>query len=304
MDAEPPGPITPESLRLLGDLFLDGFQPDRLDAARRIPALAAHLPDGQAALSDDWAAEHYRLFGREVPPYAGIFLTVDGMLGGWTADLALAFFNRAGFDPGSSGEAPDHLGRAFHFLAGRAADLEDPLTQAFLGEFLLPWLPGFTRAVRAQRNDFYAALAGCALDHAQQLLSDRARPEVSLAAFPDDLLDRPETGLRDIARMLLTPAYSGIYLSVGDIRRLGRDLRLPHGFGSRVQLLHNLFRSALTYSTFPEVLQRLEAVIRSWETFYQELEEKDERLARISGFWRMRLQESLAAVRRIRSEPP
>lgn len=62
-------------------------------------------------------------------------------------------------------------------------------------------------------------------------------PPIFLAQLHPELLENPETRLKDIACFLLTPIEPGIFLSRENIAQLGRATHLPHGFGDRAQSL-------------------------------------------------------------------
>ena len=88
---------------------------------------------------------------------------------------------------------------------------------------------------------------------------------------PPAQLEDPATGLRDIARFLLTPAYSGFFLTARDIARIGQAARLPRGFGSREQTLVNLMRTAAEYDEWPTLPEGLGTLLARWTALYEQM---------------------------------
>ncbi|UCG25880.1 MAG: hypothetical protein JSW55_07810, partial [Chloroflexota bacterium] len=85
------------------------------------------------------------------------------------------------------------------------------------------------------------------------------------------LLEDDSTGLKEIAEFLLTPIYSGIYLSRDDIGRLARQQGVPRGFGDRQHLLLNLLRSAVKYEALGAVIDGLKDLAGQWEAAYADM---------------------------------
>ncbi|MCA9705495.1 MAG: molecular chaperone TorD family protein, partial [Myxococcales bacterium] len=166
---------------LLGALLVQGLDPARLEAVRALPTLAEHLP--RPVDLDALAAEHHALLGRELPPYAGVFLDDEGLVGrGKAAAILRAAHAAVGVacpdDPG-----PDHLGVALQLLAvlvdaeldARAHDdAADVRTlggwqRRVLDEALLPWMPPLLVALRGQPPSLWTWVVelavGVAADH-------------------------------------------------------------------------------------------------------------------------------------------
>lgn len=170
----------------------------------------------------------------------------------------------------------------------------------FLDEHLLRWLPAFAAAVQRHGDPFYAEVAGLAWSLAAErkrslepgalgtaingemvhgeMISLTLRPFSNgvdndsavrqSAESPESPVDRverlladPQTDLDAIASFLLTPAYSGLYLSRRDISRLSRSVDAPHGFGERRWMLRTLLRSAAEFGQFAAVLKELEDLV-------------------------------------------
>lgn len=260
----------PRAYRLLSRLYLRGVRAEDLPVLRDVPDLADHLPEPFDA--DEAAAEHHRLFDRELLPYASVFLEADGHLGGDVSSAVGRRFTAAGLSPPSS-QPPDHLGRELELTAaleearGSAesgtAEAEADV-RAFLDGHLLWWVPPLMVAQRRNGDSFWRTVAELTLElvfgHRAELAGadppDHPVPW-HLQGVPRDPLDDPTVDLREVATFLTLPVRSGLYLSEADARDLGRSRRLPGGFGSRARVLETVFHSAVAYSRMEEVADDL-----------------------------------------------
>lgn len=271
-----------DAYHVLGTALLDGLTPQMLDLLGEVSALGDLT--AQPPSADVLSAEHYRVFGLNVYPYAGVFLSVEGLMGGMQADAAAAFYAQVGFQP--SGDA-DHIGTqlgALAWLTGAEADaLVDGqmgqvarlrgLRRRFLEERVLTWLPALAKAVEVQGAPLYTAVAHLALELS---VDDRAAlgDDLLVAGEPfalppaPDLLADPKTSLRDIAGFLTTSAYAGVYLSRDDITRLAQNHRVPTGFTDRTTLLHNVLRSAVDYGVFAALIEDLRGLVAGWADYF------------------------------------
>jgi TorA maturation chaperone TorD len=281
---------------LLSQLFQHGPTPDLLSLVRSIPELAAVLPESLEP--DEMAAAYQRLFGFNVFPFESIFLGMENLLGGPVTDGVAASYRRMGFHPNQADLSGDHVGvelALLSFLCGAEADaLEDNqpdearrmerLQQNFLDEHLLCWLPALAQSIRQQVDDrflprnepgsqFFIAVAeltlAVVLSHRDELTGAGFASEIrfELPASPR-LLDNDQTRLADIAKFLITPAFSGIYLSRDDIGRLAQRGGLPRGFGDRQTMLVNVLRSAAKYDQLTDLLDSLKLVVKEWREMY------------------------------------
>jgi hypothetical protein len=87
---------------------------------------------------------------------------------------------------------------------------------------------------------------------------------------PPSLLDEQQTGIRELARYLTTPAVCGIYLSRDTLGNIAQHLQLPRGFGSRQQLLENLFHAAAQYDATADLLGALYDIATSWAQEFED----------------------------------
>lgn len=274
--------------QLLGRVFLDALDNELIERVQTIPQLAGELP--QELVEDELAADHQHLFGFNVFPYQSIFLDPAGLLGGVVSEAVLSFYIAAGFQPDMQNESVDHIGHELTCLAflcrqeARASGDELPkisakfasLQQEFLRHNLLSWLPPLVTAIRFQRQAFYTALADLVVELTSDHWLDLEGDESATLTFPEppDLLSNSEVGTKDIVRYLLTPAYSGLYLSRDDIGRLARQRSLPRGFGGREQMLQNLIRSAANYDNVETVFWDLHNLVEAWVSAYSKMSYK------------------------------
>lgn len=310
------------TFQLFSQLFLRGLQDELLVYVQAIPELATALPAVHQA--DEAAAEHHHLFGFNVFPYESVFLDPESLLGGRVTEQVLESYRRAGFAPGTlahRGDNADHVGvelALLSFLCGAEAQAWQDglldralrmrgLQRRFLDEHLLRWLPGLAQAIRQQSSEttFYTALADLlsafVLAHRIDLedgVAGNSLPFVLPA--PPALLDDQGTGLKEIARYLVTPAYSGLYLSRDDIGRLGRAQRLPRGFGERRTLLTNLLQAAATYHSLPAVFEQLQRLVARWQDAYTDEQGSGvPALAAVGRVWAERLGATEKLIQRL-----
>jgi TorA maturation chaperone TorD len=256
---------------------------------------------------DELAADHQHLFGFNLYPYQSIFLDPSGLLGGDVTACVLLAYDDAGFDVGVSSESADHIGHELRLLAylcgleaGTAASPgAGPIVtrqRAFLEGHLLRWLPALVLAIGQSRLPFYDSLARLTLElAAEHWTSLKQEPAVFELPAPPDLLADDRTGLKEIVNYLLTPVYSGLFLSRDDIGRLARQLSVPRGFGGRGQLLLNLLRSAANYDALPAGLELLGEQIAAWITGYQEMAGRPE-LRPFSSVWLARATQTAGLI--------
>ncbi len=234
-----------------------------------VPPLAEVLPP-QSTL-EILGAAHHRVFSLEAPPVESFWLSPDRLLGGDLSAAVAADYRLGGFAPRVADVSPDHLGVQLAYLGwlagARAHALEDDrpdedariaiLERDFLDHHLLRWLTALVVAV-SEVDDFFGRVLELALSLATNLrasLEGEATPW-SLPEPPD--LTSAETSVRDIARVLCTPAHAGGLLTRTALASLGRPDQLPAGFGDREQTLANLVRSAARFEALDALLARLE----------------------------------------------
>lgn len=282
---------------LLGGLFRRG--PTRLEHLRAVAALAPHVPE---VVDDDVQAAHFGLFGRELPPYEGVFRDERALLGGEATTAVRRAMTAGGFSPDDSDAEADHIGSELAFLAhlcGAEADawrdgLDSTaeriaaLQQDFLTLHLLRWLPPFVVAVEDADRGLYAEAArlvlALAADHAGEPL------ETDLPEVPN-ILANEKTGMRQIGDFLAVPVQVGALASPTQIKAMGRAAGVPAGFGKRGMMFENLLQSAIRNDRLPELL----GAVDGW------FAEREARLAALPGGgpWARRVAETRAMVGRI-----
>lgn len=301
---------------LLSRLYLEGLTLELLPFASAVPELAAVLPPSFAA--DEAAAEHYHLLIHILFPYESIFLDEAGLMGGRVRQALLTVYGRAGYTVEPPSAEPDHIGCELRFLAfvcaaeaeawarGETAVINQlrGLQQSFLQAHLLRWAIPLAIAIRQQAQPFYVALIDLTLallnDHYADLLPNHESNGPGFA-LPERsrLLDDPATRLRDVTRYLLTPPYSGFFLSREVIGQIGRQLNLPVGFGGREDLLATLLHTGGQYELAPECLNALHKIACLWEADYGAT------VAELSAFapfvvpWRARAAETIDVLTRL-----
>ncbi|MBC8422755.1 hypothetical protein H8E07_01410 [bacterium] len=170
---------------------------------------------------DDVAAAAYEAFGRSVFPFEGVFLDPEASARGSLSELL------------------------------REPDV--PVAR------LRTWAPPFCCALR----DLGSPVADAVADSLASLLSgpaEEAGELVRLRGRSPDLGD-PSVGVNELVDWLCTPVRCGMFLSSPVLERLGRELNVPRGFGSRRRLLTNLLRAGAQYGRADRVVDGLRGVV-------------------------------------------
>jgi TorA maturation chaperone TorD len=317
--------VTPDDIRaraygcaLLAGIFRDGLTDEWLPWAQDIPGVGVHVPEPFEA--EQAAAQHYTVFGMNVFPHAGVYLDPEGLLGGASAGAAAEFFQSIGLPVPSGAGMADHVSSllgALEFLCDAEADAleDDQRAEAarmrgwqlrLLDEHLLTWLPAFVWAVQRQDDQFYGALAGFALEFLGVVREKLGAailnmPPAFILTEPPALLENPKTSLKDIAAYLLKPALCGVMLTRDEISRIARAHELPHGFGERLIMLHNLFKSAADYDAFPAVLDDLTALAAVARADYAAMTEFPG-MQRTASVWAARVEQTGALLAELRDK--
>lgn len=299
---------------LFSRLFFEGLSQEILPIVKQLPEFA-DLEEQEAA---EWASEYHQMFSMNVFPYETIFRDEGGLLGGDVTEAVTSFYQSIGFPQPNNGSS-DHIGielSALAFLCGAESDAHsDEMAheaqrmihsqRRFLDEHLLCWLPALVKSIRNQKNTFYTQIADMllelALEHRSAIGDDLMNPSAAFT-LPEqaDLLKQEKTGLKEIASYLLTPAYTGFYLSREDIKALGNRFRLPRGFGKRSQVLTNLLRTAVDYEALSSVLEALYEFAGDWRKFYSEIGASSS-VEAITDLWDERLAHTQALLEKIAS---
>lgn len=264
---------------------------------------------------DEAAAAHHHLFGMNLFPHAALYLQADGLVGGETADRTARLLDNLGVPAPPASVSPDHLavylgGLAFLCGAEEDAVADDRLQiaaqirdrqQRLLWEGILPWVWPFLAALMIQENAFYRNIGSLTAE----LIAAHAAPGGKLPASPaaqtaDDLLAREATGLREIAHFLLTPAYSGWFLTRSVVEAVARALDVPRGFGGREQTLVNLLRTAGQYDLIERVLDEFGHRLSQWADQYAGWAGNFESVLPAVELWERRLAQTSVLLRQMR----
>lgn len=189
-------------------------------------------------------SEYARLFLLNVPPYSSIYLDAPAMIGGESARRWEAWLDEQHLAPVSFERtaAPDHAGLVLRALAAASRATAD--SASVIVAAALRWLPQYLTALeRNDRDGFYGRVA---------LMTASVLQECALVARPycgtssDSIRhDGPEEeSVGAIARWLCTPAYSGLYLSKHDLRRLAAMFSIGVGIVGREQMLEQVFAAS------------------------------------------------------------
>lgn len=205
------------------------------------------------------SSEFTELFLLQLYPYASVYLSDDGMLGGNPADRIAGFWRAVGHDPPPE---PDHLSSLLSLLAALTEEREREEDEAtrllisnarstLLTDHILSWVPPYLEAVRTQGTPFYQrwarllteTLRGAHCAEGWPQAPGRGAPAGThphLGGVPS--LDHPRTsGGEDFLSGLLAPARSGLILSRADLVRAARASNLGGRIGERRFQLKALF---------------------------------------------------------------
>jgi len=296
---------------LLGTLLIEGLDREGWTALATLPGLSDWR--GEPDQLDERAAEHYEQVGRELLPFAGVYIGADGLVGGGRpAEVVRAAHAVVGLSCPDE-PAPDHLGQILRVLSTLADaeidahehdDQDDARTLGYwqrrvLDEAMLPWMPPLLAALGGQTPTVFThaieLAVGVAMQHRAE---DAALPRVVAKIDDHDdseaLLDRPGTSLSTVASILSTPARCGVYLARDDMRALARRCELPRGFGPRQGMLERLLRGAAEYESIPRLCHQLDQVWVERDGVYASLLEEPGLGVHVPA-WRRRV----AATRRM-----
>lgn len=288
---------------LFSRLFQHGITAPLWNTLQAIPDLAATLPDKLDA--DQAAAAHYHTISDTVMPFESIFRDPAGLLGGTATTAVAEVYARTGYVPAAEADslaveldylafccAAEHEALAAQDEAARALWTERQ--RSYLDDHLLGWLPPLEAALAGGKLPFYAVLGNLTLTLVADHRAALGEPMPGAAAalpVPPDLLGGDDTSLRLISRTLLTPPFSGFYLSRETISDLARARHLPRGFGQRRQMLRNLLETAGQYDSAPlllgdllevsaDVAARYQAQLATWPELAPWIRPWQEQLAR------------------------
>ncbi len=244
---------------------------------------------GSAFDLEELAAVHFDLFQIQVAPYESIFLDDAGMVGGAIAEAVMDANRNFGCVVEANEFSLDHVGNELKVLsnlclAAQLASSRNSQTelaraeqaqQEFLHTHLLRWIHPFVLVVRSQPVALFPGLAEllleCLHEHAEsfaEMLPARSDEQ------PENEPSPRFSSARKIAHWLSLPCQCGFFLDKRTITALGRSAGLPSGFGTRQDMMENLFESAAHYSSVPHLVENLKSLGSETEAAYREFSEK------------------------------
>jgi TorA maturation chaperone TorD len=220
---------------------------DRSELVRALGAVAdspeAARTAGRALRLDPVSeAEHTDVFVLNLPPYASVYLGPDGALGGEGADRAAGFWRALGLSPPAE---PDHLAALLSLYAslGEARlTARRPAARAALSraqatlfwEHLHSWLPAYLDAVTDLPAPALSEWAGLL----RRVISAEAGRWPASPALPAALraapaAPGPDTGLLELADLLMTPVRSGVIITRRRLALGAGQAGVGHRIGER-----------------------------------------------------------------------
>lgn len=243
---------------------------------------------------DRIAAEHWRIFDFEAPPWERLYLPNHHL------PSPSSEYLHHKFCPDSSLPA-DHLANQLMFVSHLFESPKDTVG-ALAGEFVQNhcclWLPFLEQVAVDCASPFYFRI----LAMTRTLLGEicaMASGRLTRVSVPEDLQrtnfmeksKRGEIGFEELSAFLLNPLASGVYLSLHRLGDLGNALAIGRGFGNREQTLKNLLESARSLDQVPQLLTALTKLIEGDLVFW-----KEETWDWVREFWVGRLKETLIVL--------
>ena len=284
-----------ELLEIIQECLREGIDADR---AARLGEHGVLVEVG--ASSEDPAVRLESVFGHAVPPFGGVFLGAEGMVGGPEQEPLTRSWQVVGVDPDPRLLSNDHLEAVVALLVaalGQGPAVYPHVAPAIAGN-LAGWLPALALALKQAGAADYAALVSAVMEQADAVVAlaglsvAGGTPPITAAALD---LDSPKTGIKDIADYLATHASSGIFVGRETVQDLGRAAGVPRGFGSTKLMVGNLLRSAAHFEQLPQIVEALEGLCSATELAW---EEAADRYA-VCGPWEVLWKSRIATTRSV-----
>lgn len=190
-------------------------------------------------------AEHTELFRMQLYPYAAVYLSSDGRLGGEAADRIAGFWRALGATPPAE---PDHLTTllaAYASLAERESERDGQAQawrgarHAFFWEHLASWLPAYLHRIRELASDVYAGWAAI-LERALEREAEVLGPPTAVALHMRSVSVLDAGALDDLPASIFAPARTGLIITRHDLAAVARSLGLGLRVGERPFILAQL----------------------------------------------------------------
>lgn len=297
---------------LLGALLLEEPGPTLAALARGVAAL-----EPLAGGDPNVAVQYERLLLRDVPPYESVFLSDDGQLGGETARAVASVYTRHGFDEDARWRVAgaDHLGLQLRFYAqlcaeesaGWAEDRPDRAVAAveaersFLAEHLGRWGPVAADVlVSAAGAGPYQALAEALADFLTEE-GERLRPAPDHRELPalEPRVPPARLGPARLARWLLAPGSSGVWLDAGTLAEAALRLGIPWRASDPRSQFGKVIEEATDGGDLADLLAGLRPSVERWRDRHAARESSAPGAARIWRSWRLQAEQTLALIDRI-----
>lgn len=193
-------------------------------------------------------AEYTDLFVVQLYPYASVYLSASGQLGGVVQEHIAGFW-RVLKQPVP--RDPDHIATLFstyaqlahHSISGDEAYLSGLVPQlrhAFLWEHMASWILPFTARVCELGSTAYRAWATLIVDAFEAEAAQVGPPSI----LPLHLRNAPPlprtVDLDELVNIVFSPIRSGMIIARADISRCARDLGLGTRVAERRYTLHTL----------------------------------------------------------------
>lgn len=248
------------------------------------------------------AHDYTGVFLFQLYPYASVYLSVEGMLGGDARDRVAGFHRALGLTPPPE---PDHIASILSLYASlidaEAAEVDAAGRAAwgharavFLWEHILSWLPVYLVKVSELAPGFYRRWAELLLDvllSEARTIAHNAPPALHLREVP--ALEHPEGDPKGFIGGLLAPAVSGMIITRSDLARAAREAELGLRIGERAFILRSLFEQDADAT-----LAWLEGEAIGWVPRHQR---QASELGDVARHWKERAETVAARIREVRS---
>lgn len=219
-----------------------------VSAANLSPAIADALGSEDVSSGD-----LYNAFIRELPPFASIYLSTDGNIGGDPRSTIAGFYRALSLPIPAD---PDHLSHLLSLLAGilsardktpadQLMERKDSIDRAagvVLHDHLLSWLPAYLLRAQEVFPPSLGNWVSITFDLLSLLSLQYDTVVSSVAGFRGELSQVGDPN--QIVRWLTSPGLSGLIISLGDIEEVARKLELPLRAGRKRFVLQEMVSQA------------------------------------------------------------
>ncbi len=200
------------------------------------------------------ASDLYQLFVNELPPFASIYLSSDGNIGGNSRSVIAGFYSALGIPTPSD---PDHLASLLRLLsgilnkeaelAGAGSNPEDESRLAsvsrarsvLVNDHLAPWLPAYLLRAEEVAPRPLLGWVSCALDLLSVMVGERQYVVPGPRAYDEKLAEPGSSS--ELISWITTPGRSGIIVTHWDISNLAELLGMALRVGRKRFVLEELW---------------------------------------------------------------